>query len=122
MDGYALKNEAYRMLPAFLEKEHGITVERRFIREYISEHEVNLFSEGHQHGEPILIVGESKARLSTNDFKQLYKNVDAVRQAQEDGTLPDYRILPIFITHMARPQAVRAAKEEGIVIVHSFEW
>ncbi|MEM7531605.1 MAG: hypothetical protein AAF639_05490, partial [Chloroflexota bacterium] len=29
--GYALENEAYRVLPAFLEKEYGITVTERFI-------------------------------------------------------------------------------------------
>ncbi|MBV7339083.1 hypothetical protein KFU94_64875 [Chloroflexi bacterium TSY] len=120
--GYALENEAYRSLPQFLQEEHGITVDRRFIREYVRDREINLLAEAHQDGEPILIVGESKTRLGADDFRQLFDNIEAVRQAQADGELPNYRILPLLITHMARPQALRRADREGVIVIQSFEW
>lgn len=120
--GYALENEAYRALPGYLQSEHNITIDNRFIREYIGDREINLLAEGHQNGEPILIVGESKVQLSTDDFVQLERHVETVRQAQQEGTLPAHRILPLLITHMARPQALRRAERDGVVVVQSFQW
>jgi len=31
-------------------------------------------------------------------------------------------IVPVVITHYARPQALERADEEGIIVVQSFEW
>ncbi|MEM7531604.1 MAG: hypothetical protein AAF639_05485 [Chloroflexota bacterium] len=60
--------------------------------------------------------------MGTNDFKQLYKNIEVVREAQAAGEQPNYRILPLFVTHMAHRQALQAAENEGILVVQSFEW
>ncbi|MEZ4714018.1 MAG: hypothetical protein R3A44_42940 [Caldilineaceae bacterium] len=62
------------------------------------------------------------ARLYQDDLLQLFENIDVIRQAQAAGELPNHRILPILITHMARPQALRRAEEKGILVIQSFEW
>ena len=120
--GYALENEAYRALPAFLRQRHNIELTRRFVRTYVGEQEINLLAEGQQNGTAVLLVGEAKAHLGTEDFAQLETSVEAVRQAQEAGELPAGRIIPLLVTHMARPTALRRAESEGIIVVQSFEW
>jgi len=120
--GYALENEAYRALPAFLRQRHNIELTRRFVRTYVGEQEINLLAEGQQNGTAVLLVGEAKAHLGTEDFAQLETSVQAVRQAQEAGELPSSRIIPLFVTHMARPAALRRAEAEDIIVVQSFEW
>jgi len=120
--GYALENEAYRALPALLRDRYNIEVPRRFVRAYVGEREVNLLAEGTQNGTPVLVVGEVKAHLGTDDFDQLERSLDAVRRAQAVGELPEYRIVPILVTHMARPAALDRAEAQGIIVVQSFEW
>ena len=120
--GYALENEAYRALPALLRDRYNIEVTRRFVRAYVGEREVNLLAEGTQNGTPVLVVGEVKAHLGTDDFDQLERSLDAVRRAQAVGELPEYRIVPIRVTHMARPAALDRAEAQGIIVVQSFEW
>jgi len=120
--GYALENEAYRALPRLLRERYQIEITRRFVRTYIKDREINLLAEGKQNGEGVLIVGESKSHLGTDDFEQLEKSLVVVRQAQAEGELPDYRIVPLFVAHVARPAALKKAEEEGIIVVQSFEW
>jgi len=120
--GYALENEAYRALPPLLRDRYRIELTRRFIRTYIGDHEINLLAEGRQNGEPVLLVGEVKSQLGTRDFEQLRRSVEVVRQAQAAGELPNYRIVPLFVAHVARPPALKRAEAEGIIVVQSFEW
>jgi uncharacterized protein YukE len=62
--GYALENEAYRALPAFLARAHGLQVTERFVRTEIEGEEINFLAQATRaDGTPVLIVGESKARL-----------------------------------------------------------
>jgi DNA repair ATPase RecN len=120
--GYALENEAYRALPSLLRDRYQIEVTRRFIRTYVGHREINLLAEGRQNGEPVLVVGEVKSHLGTDDFEPFEETLDLVRDAQATGMLPDYRIVPLFVTHMARPAALKRAEKEGIIVVQSFEW
>jgi exonuclease VII large subunit len=120
--GYALENEAYRVLPTLLRERFNIEIRRRFVRAFIGEQEVNLLAEGQQNGESVLVVGEAKTYLGTDDFERLEESLEAVRQAQASGELPAYRIVPLFVAHMARPAALHRAKKEGIIVVQSFEW
>ena len=60
---YALENEAYRALPAFLLDKHGIEVTERLIRAPVNNEEINFFGRAVRDGKPVLIVGESKQRL-----------------------------------------------------------
>lgn len=120
--GYALENEAYRALPSLLRERYAIEVTRRFIRTYVRDREINLLAEGRQNDEPILLVGEVKSHLGSEDFEQLEQTMEIVRQAQAEGDLPNYRIVPVFVAHVARSSALKRAETKGIIVVQSFEW
>lgn len=124
--GYALENEAYRMLPGFLQRVHGITLTERFIRTEIGGVEVNLFGHGMQNGQPITLVGEVKTRLDdrrrergTTVFDELDERVHAVRTEMGAERI---RIVPVLVTHFATREMQRQASEQGVLVVQTFEW
>ena len=123
---YALENEAYRALPAFLLENHGIEVTERLIRTSVNDEEINFLGRASRDGRPVLIVGESKQRLDERRsskreedriFSQLEAKAEVVRAAY-----PDEEITMLLITHYARPEFLRTAAARGIVVVQSFEW
>ena len=122
---YSLENEAYRLIPALLEREYGIKLHERFIRTYIHSTEINLFGRGTRDGHEVLIIGETKLRLDerrqrnqrVSAFKQLKDQVDIVRLEY-----PDVEIIPLLLTHHARPGVLKSAQEQGIIVIQSFEW
>ncbi|MCS7060508.1 MAG: hypothetical protein RMN25_05015 [Anaerolineae bacterium] len=124
--GYALENEAYRMLPAFLLREHNLELIDRLIRTEIAGEEINLFGRAQRSGQEVLIVGETKLQLDERRsnrreedavLAQLARKVEVVRQSN-----PGLEVVPLLITHFARPSFVRRAAEQGIIVVQSFEW
>jgi hypothetical protein len=124
--GYALENEAYRMLPGFLQRVHGITLTERFIRTEIGGVEVNLFGHGMHNGQPITLVGEVKTRLDdrrrergTTVFDELDERVQAVRTEMGAERI---RIVPVLVTHFATREMQRQASEQGVLVVQTFEW
>ena len=123
---YALENEAYRALPAFLLENHGIEVTERLIRTSINDEEINFLGRASRDGRPVLIVGESKQRLDERRsskreedriFSQLEAKAEVVR-----ASYPDEEITMLLITHYARPEFLRSAAARSIVVVQSFEW
>jgi hypothetical protein len=123
---YALENEAYRALPAFLLENHGIEVTERLIRTTVNDEEINFLGRAVRDGRPVLIVGESKQRLDERRsskreedriFSQLEAKAEVVRAAY-----PDEEITILLITHFARPEFLRSAAARSIVVVQSFEW
>jgi hypothetical protein len=123
---YALENEAYRSLPAFLLENHGIEVTERLIRTTVNDEEINFLGRAVRDGRPVLIVGESKQRLDERRsskreedriFSQLEAKAEVVRAAY-----PDEEITMLLITHYARPEFLRSAAARSIVVVQSFEW
>ena len=123
---YALENEAYRALPAFLLENHGIEVTERLIRTSVNDEEINFLGRASRDGRPVLIVGESKQRLDERRsskreedriFSQLEAKAEVVRAAY-----PDEEITMLLITHYARPEFLRSAAARSIVVVQSFEW
>jgi archaellum component FlaC len=121
---YALENEAYRSLPAFLEREHGIVLYERIIRTEINGEEINFFARGERNGRPVCLVGEAKLQLDEKRYHkiekalaQLQDRVEAVRQLY-----PDCEVIPILVTHYARPAFLEQARELGILVVQSYEW
>ena len=119
--GYALENEAYRMLPAFLAEKHGIQVTERFVRTYIGDEEINLFGRGWRDGKEVLIVGEVKVRLEEG------RREDALEQLEEKARVvqeayPGEELLLLLVTHHAHPGILQRAQERGILVVQSFEW
>jgi uncharacterized phage infection (PIP) family protein YhgE len=124
--GYALENEAYRMLPAFLARQHGLTVTERLVRTEVAGEEINLLGRAKRNGQEVLIVGETKLQLDERRsnrreedevLEQLARKVEVVRQA-----MPGIEIVPLLITHYARPSFVQQAAEQGVIVVQSFEW
>jgi len=118
---YALENEAYRMLPAFLAEKHGIQVTERFVRTYIGDEEINLFGRGRRDGKEVLIVGEVKVRLEEG------RREDALEQLEEKARVvqeayPGEELLLLLVTHHAHPGILQRAQERGILVVQSFEW
>ena len=119
--GYALENEAYRMLPPFLAEKHGIQVTERFVRTYIGDEEINLFGRGRRNGQEVLIVGEVKVRLEGG------RREDALEQLEEKARVvqeayPGEELVLLLVTHHAHPRILQKAQERGILVVQSFEW
>ncbi len=120
---YALENEAYRMLPGVLARKYNLTMTERLIRTDIGGEEINLFGRGERDGQPVLIVGESKARLDERrQKKQDVFDQLAAKMAAVKRHYPDQDLVPVIITHYARPKVLQQAEAEGIIVVQSFEW
>jgi uncharacterized protein YoxC len=123
---YALENEAYRALPAYLERTYGIIMHERIVRTEIDDQEINFFARGEQNGEAICLVGEAKLQLDERRenrrvVRDLIEQLD--RQAAAATTLyPDHRMVRLIITHYARPAVLKQAQERGILVVQSFDW
>lgn len=123
--GYALENEAYRLLPKLLKKSYGIELEEKLIRAEIGGKEINIFGKAKRDGGDVLIVGETKLRLDdrrkTKDerdvFEELEEKVMAVREEYEGE-----EIVRVLITHYATKGFMMKSKEKGVIVVQSFEW
>ncbi len=114
---YALENEAYRKLPQYLRTHYQIEVVEKFVRTEIGGEEVNFFAKARQNGADVVIVGESVLKLDDRGkLKQLSKQVAA---AQEAYQLP---VVPLVVTHYARPKLLDKLESEGMLIVQSFAW
>lgn len=120
---YSLENEAYRLLPALLKQRFGLEIEQKFVRTEINGEEINLFGRARRNGQTVLVVGESKLRLDMRTterqevFDQLERKVAAVREAY-----PDQEIMPVLITHYARPAFLHEAEARGVQVFQSFDW
>ena len=123
---YAMENEAYRLLPAFLRAHYAIELESRLIRTTLNQEELDLFAVGSRHGRPIVIVGECKLQLDERRnnrraaerlFTQIAGKAEAIQEIY-----PQIEIIPLLITHYALPVILEEAKNRGVIVVQSFEW
>jgi len=123
---YALENEAYRQLPAYLEANYGIVLDRRLVRTEIGGEEINIFALGQRNGTPIVLVGESKLQLDrrrsgrdavSRVMDQLERKVEAVQPHY-----PEREVVRLLITHYARPVVQEEAQKRNVIIVQSFDW
>jgi hypothetical protein len=123
---YALENEAYRLLPALLQKRYGIRLDERIIRAEIEGEEINFLARGERNGQSVCLVGEAKLRLDERRdnhhevervLDQLEAKVAAVRKQHQDC-----EIVRLLVTHFARPAFLEQAQEQDVIIVQSFEW
>jgi len=114
---YALENEAYRKLPAYLQARHQLILQERLIRTEIAGQEINLFAKATRNGESVIVGGESVLRLDDpSKLGQLQEQVDLVRDIYH---VP---VIPLIITHYARPAMREQAEEAGVIVAQSFEW
>ena len=118
--GYMLENEAYRLLPKVLAEKHKIKISDKFIRRQVGNEEINLLAEGTRNRKPVLIVGESKSKLSVSDLTQLKKKIKEV--ATHHPLAGKREIVPVMIVHFARQKELQRAEQEGIIVIQSFEW
>ncbi|MDW8352673.1 MAG: hypothetical protein RML99_12260 [Anaerolineae bacterium] len=106
-----------------MKQRFGLEVEQRFIRTEINGEEINLFGWARRNGQRVLIVGEAKLQLDVrwderqSVLDQLARKVEAVR-----AVYPDQEIIPILVTHYARPVFIQAAEARGVKVFQSFEW
>jgi len=119
--GYALENEAYRMLPAFLAEKHGIQVTERFVRTYIGDEEINLFGRGRRDGKEVLIIGEVKVRLEGGRREEALEQLEEKARVVQEA-YPGEELVLLLVTHHAHPGILQKAQERGILVVQSFEW
>ncbi len=64
-----------------------------------------------------MLVGEAVVRLDDRSkMGQLEKNVQVVKEQFHQP------VFPLMITHFAHPVILKKAREEGVVVVQSFEW
>ncbi len=117
--GLAPENEAYRNLPAFLEREHNLTILKRLIRHQIGGEEIDFLAEAKRGKTPVLVVGESKTTLATNDVTQLLQKAETVKAHYKKRN--GHEILPLMIVHRAREKEIQNAKKKGVIVVQSFE-
>lgn len=128
---YALENEAYRALPRFLAERYGIRVTDRLIRTELDGEEIDFFGHAIQNDREVLLVGEVKLRLDERRkvrtpegttlravaLLELEHKLDVVRRHY-----PDLPLVPLLVTHYARPAILKEAAEHGVIVVQSFEW
>ncbi|MGH9840586.1 MAG: hypothetical protein ACREEM_17550 [Blastocatellia bacterium] len=115
--GYSLENEAYRKLPKYLKDNHGIEILERMIRREVAGEEINFFGRGRRNGKPVLVIGETKFRLTSGDFAQLDRKLDAVKQEYQSE-----EIVPLLVTHFATEREKERATNRGVIVAQSFEW
>jgi len=116
--GYAFENEAYRMLPGALKEKYGIEITERLIRAEIGDTEINILGLGRRNGSEVVVVGEAKTRLERMEvFDEIEDKVKAVKA--EYG---DKEIVKVLVTHFATKRIQKVAKDNGIIVVQSFEW
>ena len=125
--GYALENDAYRALPDFLLRAHGLQVIERFVRTEIEGEEINFLAHAQRSdGTPVLLVGESKSRL--DDRRRARQHAEGVLEglqkkvAAAARAYPDVVIVPLLVTHYARPAFLEVAQAQGVIVAQSFEW
>jgi DNA repair exonuclease SbcCD ATPase subunit len=123
---YALENEAYRQLPAYLATHHGIHLTERMVRTDVGGEEINLFALGERNGAPIVIVGETKLQLDrrrgTRDaLERLLDQLEAKAMVVQ-AAHPEREVVRLLVTHYIRPTLREVATRRNVLIAQSFEW
>jgi len=120
--GYILENEAYKALPALLQRDYGLEVIGRLKRGYAvdaegNEYEVNILGEARQNGRRLTIVGESKAQLSKQEIDRF------VRRKLKPLQRIYGEVFPIIVTHMTSSRGVEEyARQQGIAVYYSYDF
>ena len=121
--GYILENEAMKALPTLLAQEFGLKIEGRFVRKFVKDKkgrpiEVNIIGEAVKNSKKIVIIGQSKLRLSKGDILEFLR--DKIIPFEEIFE----EIFPILITHMiTQPDVEEYAYKNGIKrVYYSYEF
>jgi len=121
--GFYLENEAYKYLPSLLKKDFNIEMKEELTRKHVKDRyddylEVNIIGKAIRGSEEIIIIGESKHRLSENKIKDFIKK----RLHRFEGVFKE-TIFPVLVTHMISSHEVEDfAKDKGIKIYYSYQF
>jgi hypothetical protein len=121
--GYRLEDEAFKALPALLQRDFGIEVQGRLRRRFVTDNrgqpmEVNIIGDALRDQQPLVIVGESKSQLSKNKVNEFVqkklKRLEGVFAAE---------VFPVLVTYMiSEPDVEEYVKERGIALYYSFDF
>lgn len=116
--GYGLEDIARVVLPGYLERHYKIKMgelERRFFEVKGKMVEVNLYGVGKRDGKRVVILGESKARIHKREVRKFRKEFLLI--------LPQIKgeVLKVMFGYFIHPEATELAKEEGIILVASYQ-
>ncbi len=120
--GYTLENAAYKALPELLKRDYALTVKGRIKRGYLKDRrgkdvEVNILGEGVLKGKKVIIVGESKSRLSKKKIQEFINR----RLKRLEGIYGD--LFPVLVTHMiSEPDVEEYAGSKGIALYYSYDF
>ena len=116
--GYGLEDIARVILPGYLERHLGIRtreLERRFLGPEGQEVEVNLYGEGEQDGQRVVLLGEVKSRIYAREVEQFDRVIQPVI-----ATLKE-KVVKLMVGFLIHPSAARVAAEKGIFLVASYQ-
>jgi len=116
-----LEDRGLKALPALLKERFGIEVQGRLIRTYLENargerEEVNIYGKGLKDGSELMIIGDSKPRLSE-------KHIDRFKRRLARLT-PVFKVevFPLMITYMAEPETLKRAEKENIAVFMSYDF
>ena len=120
--GYTLENAAYKALPLLLREEYSIELENKPVRTYLKnsmgkEEEVNVYGLGKRGKEKVIVIGESKSRLSRNHVDKFLRKLNRLKPS-----IPEGEKFLVMITHQSKPDVVEYAKENGIRVYFSYDF
>ncbi|NPV29180.1 MAG: chordopoxvirus fusion protein [Firmicutes bacterium] len=120
--GYRLEDEAFKALPALLERDHGLVVKGRLTRKFVRDNrgediEVNIVGQAERNGRTCTIVGESKSQLSKKDVDAFIRK----KLRRLEGVFDD--VFPVLVTYMiSQPDVEEYARQKGIAVYYSFDF
>ncbi len=116
--GYGLEDIARVILPGYLERHFGIRVEeleRRFVGPEGQEVEVNLYGEGQEDGQPVVVLGEAKSRIYGRDVEEFVRVIGPVAEGIRE------KVVKVMVGYLIHPSASRLAQQQGVLLVASYQ-
>lgn len=116
--GYGIEDIARVVLPSYLQRHYKVKIsepERKFIYVDGKEMEINLYAEGTKGKQKIVMLGEAKSRLGSDDVERFLSNVMLVEQKIKANCL---RVMFGFYVHST---AQEIAKPNKIILVASYQ-
>ncbi len=123
MIGFSLEEIARIMIPGYLERHLAIHLEGPLGEELQpwlvgpegAEVEFDFYGEGRRNGQKIVVLGEVKSRIYSEDVRRLAQRVEQVRDY-----LPK-EVLPILFGFVVHPVARQEGEKRGVLVLASYQ-
>ena len=116
--GFSLEDIARTVLPGYLQRHYGMVtgeLTREHLRVGDREVEVDLYGEGTQDGQHLIVVGEVKSRIYEREIRQF---LDRIADLQVE---PDVRLIKTMFGFYVHPSASKVAQQHGVILVASYQ-